>query len=188
MDLKTYDALIEKASRAPDEATALQILLDGGCEPYSAREDAGLLFGSYKGDVETPSWYRADENHYQSGYRPTVAEAEEALRSNDPEKLRHVLIGVARYWDRPLAEEFCRNLASHENERVRGFAIQGFAHLVHGTRMLSPAALAIIEHALSDPSEYVREKARSATQEVDFLRSISYLNVNERGQKERGQI
>ena len=188
MDLETYWALRDKAAKAPDEATAIRIFIEGGVNPYSARETAGFMFGTYKGDIETPSWYRDDEKHYQSGYRPTVAEAGEALRSNDPEHLRRVLIGVSEYWDRPVAEEFCRNLAFHENEKVRGFAIQGFAHLVHGTRMLSPAALGIIEHALSDPSEYVREKARSAMEEVDFLRSISYLNVQERGQKERGQV
>jgi hypothetical protein len=179
MDFETHDALKKRAAEAPDEATAIRILVDGGMNLYSAKEVAGILFGTYVGakDLDMPSWYREDENHYQCGYRPTVAEAEEALRSNDTEQLRRVLIGVARYWDRPVAEAFCRNLASHENEKVRGFAIQGFAHLVHLTRTLSPAALAIIEQGLSDPSEYVREKARSATQEADFLRSVSMLKV-----------
>ena len=98
-------------------------------------------------------------------------EVESAISRNDPDELLHAVLSAALYSDdSDWAEAICLRLTQHEHFNVRGNAILGFGHLarIHGQlneRRIKP----LIEAALRDESEYVRNQADAAADDVDFF-------------------
>ncbi|MFN0140621.1 MAG: hypothetical protein ACKVQW_11120 [Pyrinomonadaceae bacterium] len=85
-----------------------------------------------------------------------------------------VLSAVLNSGDGQWAEEVCYRLAKHQDENVRGNAMQGLGHIarVHG-KLDGGRALAILEFGLKDPHEYVRGNAEDA---LDDLRQYLHLD------------
>jgi hypothetical protein len=93
---------------------------------------------------------------------------QKAIDQNECPALYRLVIDVATASPhREFAEALCIELASHDDELVRGNAILGFGHLarIHG-RLDSPKIQQIIECALTDPSLHVSGHAHSAMDDV----------------------
>ncbi len=92
------------------------------------------------------------------------AEIEAVIAADDPEELLGVIIELAlSAEDAEWAEDCCVRLAQHHDTNVRGNAVIGFAHLAERFGELDRGKVEpIIEAALADPKEYVREQAEVA--------------------------
>ena len=101
------------------------------------------------------------------------ARAESAIAQDAPESLRDVAreIGLEAA-DREWAQSCLIQLARHRDAEVRGNALEGFGHLARRFGRLDPGRVRrIVGIALIDPSDQVREKARSAALDLKtFLR------------------
>lgn len=99
------------------------------------------------------------------------AEIEAALAADDPEELLGVIIDLAMAGeDQEFAEDCCIRLAAHADTNVRGNAIVGFAHLAQRFGDLDrERVLPVIEGALRDEKEYVRDQAEVARDELRDL-------------------
>lgn len=98
----------------------------------------------------------------------TVKEVTKALQRNDSEELRLVAITLALSdLDFNFTQSVCIRLCSSENDQVRGNALVSLGHLARRYRTLDEQSIRpIIERGLLDASEYVRECARSAADEI----------------------
>ncbi len=98
-------------------------------------------------------------------YRERV---EDALLRDDPIELMDVITEVAleaEPWD--WAQACCVQLARHRNATVRGNAVYGFGQLARRFGRLNPHLVKrLVERALHDRSEYVREQALSAADDL----------------------
>ena len=99
------------------------------------------------------------------------AAVESAISRNDPDELLYAVLSAALYSDDPhWAEAICLRLAKHEHFNVRGNAILGLGHLARIHRQLHKTRVKpLIEAALRDESEYVRNQADAAADDVDFF-------------------
>jgi len=95
-------------------------------------------------------------------------EVEDALLRDDPIELMDVIWEVAREaepWD--FAQACCVQLARHRNATVRGNAVNGFGQLARRFGRLDPNVVKrLVDRALHDRSEYVREQASSAADDL----------------------
>lgn len=112
----------------------------------------------------------------RSGPRPSDpfrTRAEALIAQDEAESLRDVAreIGLEAA-DREWAQSCLIQLARHHDAGVRGNALEGFGHLARRFGRLDPGRVRrIVGLALIDPSENVREKARSAATDLrTFLR------------------
>jgi hypothetical protein len=99
--------------------------------------------------------------------------AEAAIAEDEPERLRGLVLEIANDADdREWAQSCLIQLSRHRDAEVRGNALEGFGHLARRFGRLDPGRVRrIVAIALIDPSERVREKARSAATDLKtFLR------------------
>ena len=99
--------------------------------------------------------------------------AEAAIDEDEPERLRGLVLEIANDADdREWAQSCLIQLSRHRDAEVRGNALEGFGHLARRFGRLDPGRVRrIVGIALVDPSERVREKARSAATDLrTFLR------------------
>jgi len=91
-----------------------------------------------------------------------------ALERDDPVELMDWILEFAiDSDDRELAENCCARLARHRSAMVRGNAMLGFGHLARRFGRLDVNRIKrLVESALHDGSEYVREQARSAAEDL----------------------
>jgi hypothetical protein len=98
-------------------------------------------------------------------YREQV---EDALLRDDPFELMDVISRVAleaEPWD--FAQACCVQLARHRNAMVRGNAVNGFGQLARRFGRLDPNVVKrLVDRALQDRNEYVREQALSAADDL----------------------
>ncbi len=94
--------------------------------------------------------------------------AEAALERDDPlELIDWILEFSAERDDRELAENCCVRLARHRNAMVRGNAMLGFGHLARRFGRLDVHRVKrLVDTGLHDGSDYVREQARSAAEDL----------------------
>ncbi len=94
--------------------------------------------------------------------------AEAALERDDPlELMDWILEFAAESDDCKLAENCCARLARHRNSMVRGNAMLGFGHLARRFGRLDPHRVkGLVDTSLHDGSDYVREQARSAAEDL----------------------
>ena len=101
------------------------------------------------------------------------ARAEALIEQDETTSLREVAreIGLEAA-DREWAQSCLIQLARHRDAEVRGNALEGFGHLARRFGRLDPGRVRrIVAIALVDPSQLVREKARSAALDLrTFLR------------------
>ena len=98
---------------------------------------------------------------YESIPEFTEAEMEKAIAEDDFEKLIFVPLFASLYYeDRSYAEKICIKLVAHSHFNVRAMAIEGFEHIARIDGKLDKETVKpIIEKALKDESEFVRDKA-----------------------------
>jgi len=98
----------------------------------------------------------------------TTEDVEAAIMRNDPDELPLVPITLAMLSSEPVsAAEVCARLAGHDDPAVRGNAVVALGHLVRRFRSLDERQFKpIIESALRDSQEYVRNSAKSAADEI----------------------
>jgi hypothetical protein len=96
------------------------------------------------------------------------AEVEAAIERDDPTELMDVAMRVGLdAEERAWAQSCCAQLARHRNAQVRGNAVAGLGHLARRFGRLDPNRIKrIVAIALCDRSEYVREMARSAAEDL----------------------
>jgi hypothetical protein len=96
---------------------------------------------------------------------------QQALARNMPDELGRVVIGVGLCQDDPSwAEAFCIRLAEHQDAYDRGNAILRFGHLARRFRRLEQSRVQpLIEAALKDPGDDVRNQADAAATDVEFF-------------------
>ncbi len=115
-------------------------------------------------------------NTFKDGW--TEQDMEAAIEQNQPEELLYVPIWVSM--DPPdcaWAQGVCLRLSSHSHFNVRGNAILGFGHLARTCGKLDePGVKPLIEAALNDPKEYVRDHADAAASDV-----VQYLGWDVQG-------
>jgi hypothetical protein len=99
------------------------------------------------------------------------AEIEAAISQNDPNELLYAVVSAALYSDDSnWAESVCLRLAKHEHFNVRGNTILGFGHIARIHQQLDEDRVKpLIEAALRDESDYVRDQADSAADDVEFF-------------------
>jgi hypothetical protein len=150
------------------------------CEPQRRRGRREEESGSQIPDLKLPSLcsrrlcgsfhLRSNCTNFRyeeiRGY--TQLEALDALQRGDADELRVVVIGIALHHHDPVfAEQFCFQLATHDNDVVRGNAVLGFGHLARRFGELSiDGVKRLVEASLADPSEYVRGHAWAAADDV----------------------
>jgi hypothetical protein len=90
------------------------------------------------------------------------------LERDDPVELMDwILEFSAESDDRELAENCCVRLARHRNAMVRGSAMLGLGHLARRFGRLDPHRVKrLVDTGLYDGSDYVREQARSAAEDM----------------------
>ncbi len=105
---------------------------------------------------------------FQDLERFTARDIDAAIERNDPHELQLVAVTVALACpDRAAAQDVCLKLSRHTHNKVRGNAIMSLGHLGRRFRALDePAVKPLIESALHDADEYVRTRAKSATDEI----------------------
>ena len=99
----------------------------------------------------------------------TVKEVMNALQRNDAAELRLVAITLALSdLDFHFIQSVCIRLcSSSENDQVRGNALISLGHLARRYRVLDEQTVKpIVEKGLLDASDYVRECAKSAADEI----------------------
>ena len=98
---------------------------------------------------------------------------ETALERDDPFELQELVLRVALdAEDHEWAEVCCARLAKHRNAHVRGNAILGFGHLARRFGRLDPQRVhRLVDIALYDLHEYVREQADSAAADLEAFLS-----------------
>ena len=107
---------------------------------------------------------------YQDTGNPDLAAVRRAMKLDDAEELKTLIVGLALYHeDGRVVEELCHRLSGHADEFVRGNAVLGFGHLARRFRTLDERALAIVERALKDSSDHVRGQAWAAAGDVCFF-------------------
>ncbi len=98
-------------------------------------------------------------------YRERV---EEALLRDDPIELMDIITEVAleaEPWD--WAQACCVQLIRHRNATVRGNAVYGFGQLARRFGRLDPHLVKrLVDRALHDRSDYVRERALLAADDL----------------------
>ncbi len=101
----------------------------------------------------------------QSAFRARI---EDAIESDDVLVLMDLvmdigLAGESREW----AQSCCVQLVRHRNANVRGDAVLAFGHLARRFGQLdSQRVRRLVQIALHDPSEYVRNQASSAADDL----------------------
>ena len=98
---------------------------------------------------------------------------EDALLRDDPLELEPLILDVAHHSEeREWAEACCVQLARHRNAMVRGNAVAGFGHLAQRFGQLDRHRVQRrVVIALHDQSEYVRDQAQSAAEDLEtYLR------------------
>lgn len=96
------------------------------------------------------------------------AEIEAELERDDPVVLMDLIVEIALDEpDRLFAENCCARLATHRNAVVRGNAVSGFGHLARRFGRLDGRRVhRLVDIALHDRNEYVREQAESAAEDL----------------------
>lgn len=91
----------------------------------------------------------------------TKEEMKKAIVENDIEKLIYIPLFASLYYeDRNVAEKICIKLAEHSDLNVRAMAIEGLEHIAQIDGKLDEDIVKpIIEKALNDESEIVRDRA-----------------------------
>ncbi len=94
--------------------------------------------------------------------------AEVVLGRDDPVELMDwILEFAAESGDGEFAEDCCARLARHRNAMVRGNAMLGFGHIARRFGRLDAHRIKrLIDTGLRDGSDYVREQARSAAEDL----------------------
>lgn len=91
----------------------------------------------------------------------------DAIDRNDVAILPSMIIATALYEeDFEFARMACVRLSEHEDESIRGNAVLGFGHLARLFAELGDQEIAIVKRSLNDPSDYVRQKAHSAADDL----------------------
>lgn len=106
-------------------------------------------------------------------YREQV---EDALLRDDPIELMDVITQVALEAE-PLnfAQACCVQLARHRNAVVRGNAVNGFGQLARRFGRLDPHVVKrLVDRAFHDRSEYVRDQAMSAADDLATFLAWSF--------------
>ncbi len=101
----------------------------------------------------------------QSAFRARI---EDAIESDDVILLMDLVleIGLAAE-SREWAQSCCLQLVRHRNANVRGDAVLAFGHLARRFGQLDAQRVRrLVEIALFDPSEYVRNQANSAADDL----------------------
>ena len=93
------------------------------------------------------------------------------LERDDPVELMDWILEFAsESEDRELAENCCVRLARHRNAMIRGNAMLGFGHLARRFgRLDAHRVKRLVDTGLHDGSDYVREQARSAAEDMKTL-------------------
>jgi len=101
---------------------------------------------------------------------------EDAIERDDPIELMDVAFDIGLEADeREWAQSCCLQLTRHRNAHVRGNAIAAFGHLARRFGRLDPQKVRQrIEIALHDPSDYVREQASSAADDLTTFLSWDF--------------
>jgi HEAT repeat protein len=113
---------------------------------------------------------------FQDLEAPAPKDVHAALLRNDAEELRLMAITIALSGlDFNLTQTVCIRLASFPDSQVRGNALVSLGHLARRFGQLDEQAVRpLIESALHDGDAYVRERAKSAADEIhQFL----YWNI-----------
>jgi len=101
----------------------------------------------------------------------------EAIKANNPDVLRSMIIAAALYEDDFVTVyDACVQLSSHADEIVRGNAILGFGHLARLFGRLGDEAPSIVKEGLIDTSAYVRGQAYAASGDLQ-----NFLGIELRG-------
>ena len=97
-----------------------------------------------------------------------IESSEAALERDDPVELVDWILALSsESEDRELAENCCARLARHRNAMVRGSAMLGFGHLARRFgRLDAHRVKRLVDTGLHDGSDYVREQARSAAEDL----------------------
>jgi len=91
-----------------------------------------------------------------------------ALSRNDPAELQLVSITLAlTFSDSAFVQDVCIKLSSHSDGKVRGNAVTSLGYLARRFRKLDKMMVKpVIETALLDSDDTVRELAKSAADEI----------------------
>lgn len=109
------------------------------------------------------------------GAGKTERELVAQLESREASEVVDALLALVMWhcdYDRDLA--LCLKLCTNKDGGIRGIAILCFGHMarIHG-RLPLDVVRPIVEHALTDPDEFVRGQAHSARDDIDhFLPEI----------------
>jgi hypothetical protein len=101
------------------------------------------------------------ENRFRAGI-------EAAIERDDPFELEDLPLEVAlEGTEREWVQSCCAQLARHRSAVVRGNAVAALGHVARRFGRLDPQRIKrIVEIALCDRSDYVREKAESAADDL----------------------
>ena len=96
------------------------------------------------------------------------ARVEDAIARDDPKDLPDLLMEVGLHAEsREWAQSCCIQLARHRSANVRGNAVLAFGHLARRFGRLDPQRVRrLVEIALHDPSDHVREQAAVAADDL----------------------
>jgi hypothetical protein len=91
-----------------------------------------------------------------------------AFSRNDPAELQFVSITLAlTFSDSAFVQEVCIRLSAHSDRKVRGNAVTSLGYLARRFRKLDKHLVKpVIESALLDSDDTVRELAKSAADEI----------------------
>ncbi|HVV53151.1 MAG TPA: hypothetical protein VHO06_26070 [Polyangia bacterium] len=94
------------------------------------------------------------------------------MADDDREVVRRVAIGVGLYSDDyASANSLCKQLSTHSDEFIPGNAVLGLGHLARRSGSSDDEAVGIVAAGLHDPSQYVREQAWAAADDIEsFVR------------------
>lgn len=109
----------------------------------------------------------------ESGFRARV---EDAIERDDPIELMDLVLDIGHSApSREWAQSCCVQLAKHRNANVRGNAVIAFGHLARRFGRLDPQRVRrLVEIALHDPSDYVREQAQTAADDLTTFLSWEF--------------
>jgi hypothetical protein len=120
-------------------------------------------------------------NPFQDGW--TEADVEDVIARNDPAELLYVPLVVSMSPpSRVYAEEICLRFANHPDPNVRGLAIEGFGNIARLFQSLNKSRiLPVIEEALKDSDEWVRDKADGAADDIELHLGWQFDRQNKTG-------